>query len=47
MILDDEYEKVDLNKPIKKLCQFLMEDQQKYLFNLLQNFEELFNGKIG
>ena len=39
VILDDKYEKEDLNKVIKNLCQHLTETEYNELLKLLQKFK--------
>ena len=46
-ILDDTYENSDLNKPMKKQCEYLLEEQITELLKLLQIFKELFYGTLG
>ena len=47
MILDDKYEKSDLNKVMENQCQHMKEVQCKKLLKLLQKIEELFVGTLG
>ena len=46
-ILDDRYEKADLNKVMTKRCQHLNTKECERLLNLLRKYEELFGGIIG
>ena len=46
-ILDANYEKADLPQVVKDNCTHLTEDQQQELLELLQDFEELFDGTLG
>ena len=47
VILDDKYEKADLNKDTKNQCQYLTETQHNELMKSLQKSEELFYGTLG
>ena len=47
VILDAKYEKSDLHKVMENQCQHLTMTQRTELLQLLQKFEELFDGTIG
>eukprot|EP00804_Cyclotella_cryptica_P030445 CCRYP_008518-RA/>CCRYP_008518-RA protein AED:0.77 eAED:1.00 QI:0/-1/0/1/-1/1/1/0/91 len=46
-ILDTKYEKADLRAIVKDNCTHLSNPEQAKLLELLQEFEELFSGKLG
>ena len=46
-ILDARYEKADLHHIVKEECKHFMAEQQELLYNLLSNYELLFNGTLG
>ena len=46
VILDDKYEKTDLNKVMENQFQHLTEIQYNELLKLLQDFEGLFDGTL-
>ncbi len=45
-ILDAKYEQADLKEIMKNHCKHLNAPEQSLLLELLQEFEELFNGKL-
>ena len=46
VILDEKYEKSDLHKVMETQCQHLTKIHRNDLLELLQKFEELFDGKF-
>ena len=46
-ILDDKYEKADLNNVMTEQFQHLNTKERKRLLNLLRKYEELFDGTLG
>ena len=47
IILYAKYEKADLHKVMETQCQHLKMTQHNYLLELLQKYEEVFNGTLG
>jgi hypothetical protein len=46
-ILDDKYDKADLQSIEKNICKHLSTDQQHKLLQLLMKYELLFDGTLG
>ena len=46
-MLDASYEKADLHYIVKEECNHLTAEQQELLYNLLRNYESLFDGTLG
>ena len=46
-ILDAHYEKANIVETIKKNCSHLSDKKQQQIINLLNNYEELFDGTLG
>ena len=47
IILDDKYEKADINKVTTEQCQHLSPIERESLLDLLNKFEDLFDGNLG